>query len=350
MNASRFLAAVLFLISTAVASADDMRAPDPLFAADELLKITLTGPFRTMSRDRDEDPERRPGTLSYVDADGTKVTFAAQLDPRGKSRRDRKICTFPPLWVRLDKDEIEDTLFDKSRRLKLVTHCRSSQSFQDYVVKEFLVYRVFNQLTDASFRVRLLEVTYQDSERDDSVTRYGFFIEHKSRLAKRIGRELMEPAERISTSSLDPEQATIAELFQFMVSNTDFSMIAPPIDDVCCHNAVLFDAGGGRYLPVPYDFDRTGLVSPPNGLPDQNLGQRSFRDRVYRGFCRDQAVMDAALQKTRDKRAAIEGVIRNQKELSDKARGQALKYIASYYDIIDDDRKRERELKCRNVQ
>jgi hypothetical protein len=351
MKACRFLAAALLSVSAcAVAAAETMRAPDPLFDSDELLRITLTGPFRTISRDGDEDPERRPGTLSYTAADGSTVTFSAELEPRGKSRRDRKICTFPPLWVRLDKDEIDDTLFDKQKRLKLVTHCRSSKSFQDYVVKEYLVYRVFNQLTDASFRVRLLEVTYVDSERDDSVTRYGFFIEHKDRLAKRLGRELMEPAERIPTASLDPDQAAISELFQFMVSNTDFSMIAPPIDDVCCHNSVLFDAGEGMYLPVPYDFDRTGLVNPPNGLPDANLGQRSFRDRVYRGFCRDQAVADAALEKTRAKRSAIEGVIRDQRELSDRAKDQALRYIASYYDIIDDERKRARELKCRNVQ
>lgn len=326
-------------------------AGDPLFEADEVLEITLRGPLNRISRDRAAEPELSPGTLTYAGPDGAARTLSVQLEPRGKSRRDREVCTFPPLWVHFDKDQVKGTLFAKQDKLKAVTHCRSPESFQDYVLKEYLAYRIFNALTDESFRVRLLLVSWEESESGRRpMIRYGFFIEHKKRLAKRLGREVVEPEAMFSPSLLLPEPTALAELFQFMVSNTDFSFRAPPVDDVCCHNAVLFAAGEGRYLPVPYDFDRTGLVSPPNGLPDAQLGQRSFRDRRYRGFCHDEAVMEAALERTRAARAGIEALISGQADLGARARSQALDFIAGYYEIIDDPRRRERFLKCRDVQ
>jgi hypothetical protein len=311
-------------------------------------------------------PEVRAGRLRYLDDTGVEQTLAVALEPRGQSRRDREVCTFPPLWVHFEKDAVDDTLFDKQKKLKMVTYCRSPKSFQDYIVKEYLAYRIFNALTDASFRVRLLEVSFQEAESQAKPTiRYGFFIEHKKRLAKRLDMKVREPAERIPPDALLPDQAALAELFQYMVSNTDFSLIAPPVDDTCCHNAVLFTAKGEKgekgdaeaaseqeagermYLPVPYDFDRTGLVSPPNGLPAAELGQRSFRDRVYRGFCREPDYLEEALERTRAARGEIEALIRDEATLGARSKDQALKFIDGYYAVIDDPGRRDRALKCR---
>jgi hypothetical protein len=352
MRSFRFLL-LSALIPVAAFAQEDMHSgePDPLFSSHDVVQIKLTGPFNKISRDKDEEPQLRPGSLSMTGEDGQEQTFAVQLEPRGKSRRDRAVCTFPPLWVHFDSEEVKGTLFKKQKKLKAVTHCRSPNNYQDYVILEYLVYRIFNVLNPpVSFNVRLLEVSYDESTNDKKpLVRYGFFIEHKKRVAKRLNTEILEPADRIHTSTLHPEQTALAELFQFMVSNTDFSFIAPPVDDTCCHNGVLFDAGDGLVYPVPYDFDRTGLVSPPNGLPDANLGQRSFRDRVFRGFCHDPAVMDAAMARTVEARAEIEALIANQPGLSSKGSKNALKFIGSYYDILENEKRRAKDLKCRSV-
>ncbi|MFV2089868.1 MAG: hypothetical protein ACC642_04365 [Pseudomonadales bacterium] len=346
----RFTAFGCMLLAMLVWWGSAIASTDPLFASQEVLEVTLVGPFNKVARDKAEEPEERPGQLSYVDASGVQQTLSVKLSPRGKSRRDRKVCTFPPLKLNLKKSEVKDTLFARQGNLKLVTHCRSSERYQSFLLKEFLVYRIFNELTPVSFNVRLMKITYEDSEsKRDPFSRYGFVIEHKKRLAKRLDSTVMEPMERIAVNSLDSEQAAIAELFQYLVSNTDYSFIAPPVGDNCCHNAVLFDAGDGGYFPVPYDFDRTGLVSPPNGLPDATLGQRSFRDRVFRGFCHDDAVMTAALEKTRASRQAIEQLIASQIDLDRRSRDQTLNFVAAYYTIIDNEKKRKRELKCREL-
>lgn len=324
---------------------------DPLFQNNSLLKISIEGPLRALSRDRAEEGERLPGSLTYLDAQGARATLDVDLQPRGQSRRDREVCTFPPLWVHFEKKSVKETVFAKQNKVKMVTYCRSPKSFQDYIVKEYLVYRIFNRLSDSSFRVRLLEVTFKEEGSDKkSLVRYGFFIEHKKRLAKRLDLKVQEPAGRISHTALESGQAAIAELFQYMVSNTDFSFIAPPENDTCCHNAVLFaeeDAQTPVYVPIPYDFDRTGLVNPPNGQPAIELGQRSFRQRVYRGFCRSPEILDQALEKTLEARSEIESLIRDEAALGKRAKDVALKYVASYYDVVSDPRRLDRELKCR---
>lgn len=347
-------AAIIVCLLLAALGGQPVRAqtdPDPLFADDDVLSITLEGPLRSLARDRAEEPEERPGRLLYTGADGAQVVFDVTLKPRGNSRRDRQVCTFPPLWVNLEKGAVKGTLFAKQNKLKMVTYCRSPDRFQEYVIKEYLVYRILNELTDSSFRVRMLEVAFADTDTGrDPLVRRAFFIEHKKRLGKRIGMDVVEPPDRIPVSSLEPEQASIAELFQFMVSNTDFSFIAPPVDDTCCHNTVLFDAGEGLYLPVPYDFDRTGLVDPPNGEPAAELGQRSFRDRLYRGFCRPPAYLDAAVARTVTARPAIDALIADEPGLSDRTRRRVSDFIAGYYEIVQNPDRRARELNCRDVQ
>ena len=323
---------------------------DPLFAGDEVLAITLRGPFAKMAQDRSPEPEEQPGTLAYVDANGQERTFDVQIRPRGKSRRDRLVCTFPPLRLNFKTKALTGTLLEGQDKLKLVTHCRSTASFQNFVLKEYLVYRLMNVLTESSFRARLLKITYQESDAGKgSSERYGFVIEHKNRLAKRLGLRVHEPLERIAVSSLAPPEAALAELYQYLVSNTDFSFIAPPIDDKCCHNAILLAGHPAGYVPVPYDFDRTGLVDPPNGQPAESLGQRTFRDRVYRGFCHPEPAIDNAIEATRAARADLLGLVENQVDLAKSHKVKALKFVESYYQIVDDQKRRERGIKCRSI-
>ncbi len=195
---------------------------DPLFATNEVLEVTLTGLFNEMSRDRNEEPEYRPGRFSYIAADGTLNEFKIKVRPRGKSRRDRSVCTFPPLQLNFKKGELTDTLFTNQNTLKLVTHCRNQERFQNYLLKEYLAYRILNELSDVSFKVRLLRINYEETAgRKKVLQRYGFLIEHKKRMATRLHVEVVEP-DRIKYSAPEPVQASIAGLFQYMVSNTNY--------------------------------------------------------------------------------------------------------------------------------
>lgn len=327
----------------ALASADG----DPLFTDDSVLAVTLTAPLRALSRDRDAEPEYRPGRFSFTDIDGAVKEVDIKVRPRGKSRRKKDVCRFPPLRLNFPKKQVEGTLFDQQNILKLVTHCRSSESFQQYVLKEYLAYRMFNLMSDASFRVRLLKITYLDSERDSKpLERYGFLIEHKNRLADRLDTGVAE-VNSIGYTALVPEQSSLVELFQYMISNTDFSIIAAIEGESCCHNSVLLEGPDDTYLPVPYDFDRTGLVDPPNGEPAEELGQRNLRDRLYRGFCRDPQYTNGAIAKAAELRPQFESLIGQLPDLSERMRKKAVDFLAAYYRIAEDPKRREAKMECR---
>lgn len=310
-------------------------ASEHLFENDAPLAVTLFAPFREIARDDAEVQEERDGVLEFADRAGSHE-IPIRVRARGKSRREPGHCSFPPLRLNLPKKEVEGTLFGGQNKLKLVTHCRDGASFQQYVLREFLVYRVYNLLTDASFRVRLLNLSYVDTgRRDKRIDRVGFVIEHKRELAKRLAMELVE-VDELDSARLAPAETGLLELFQFFVSNVDFSLVAAPEGSACCHNTVLLRRDDGLVVPVPYDFDATGFVSPPYAQPLQMLDQRSVRDRRYRGFCRPGQYLDDAVAAVRRARAAIDAEIDGLEPLNDRHRGQVHRLVDDFYTILDD--------------
>ncbi|MCZ6854602.1 MAG: hypothetical protein O7G86_11850 [Gammaproteobacteria bacterium] len=326
-------------------------APDPLFATDTLLEITLNAPLRAIIRDRANAPEDRPGTLGYTGQDGNEIWIDVGVRARGKSRREKDTCRFPPIRINVQKKEVAHSLFAHQDKLKLVTHCNSSARYEQYLLKEYLVYNTLNVLTDNSFKVRLLKVHYLDGDKDLG-TFSGFFIEHKDRLAKRIDRKLTEPVS-VVRGQLESAYTGLIELFQLMIGNTDFSFLRGPGGDVCCHNVVLF-ANDGQFQPIPYDFDATGIVNPPYAVPNDSLRLKSVTQRMFRGFCRSEESIattsslfqtaKTAIYELFSDRPILEGT-----GLTKRTSEKATKYLDSFYAIIDDPKQIDRRInqKCR---
>ena len=217
--------------------------------------------------------------------------------------------------------------------------------------REYLAYQVLNLVTDASFNVRLLEIEYVDQDRGGkAMTHPGFFIEHKSRLAKRLEAELVEH-DRLRPEQLEPVAASLAELYQFFISNTDFSFIAGPVNDLCCHNAVLLAGQDGQVIPVPYDFDAAGLIDAPYAIPQTALGQRNVRDRVFRGFCRPEPYLSDAVSKFQSVRGDVFALIDDLAGLDDRTRQRVVRFVEDFYAILDDEKKFAAEIggACRRL-
>ncbi len=223
---------VTFTLLAASAWAETGRTPDPLFQDDATLHVTITAPLTTLVKERPKK-DYLPGVFQFADADGTAVNLDLEIRTRGHFRHER--CKFPPLTLNFKKSQTKGTLFDKQNKLKLVVHCEKSDRYEQIVLREFLAYRIFNVVTDLSYRARLLRVTYVDNEkqRKDEV-RYAYLIEHKKRLAKRIDRKEVE-IERATIRSIQADQLNLTSIFEFLIANTDFSPIAAPPGEKCCH-------------------------------------------------------------------------------------------------------------------
>jgi hypothetical protein len=336
-NGRGFWVLLLGLGGTA-AHADD--ATTALFAGTEPIPITLEAPFAQLQRDDDAEPAYRPATLTWKDATGTDVRIPLEVRPRGKSRREETACEFPPLRLNFPKDGPAGTPFSTLNKVKLVTHCGPLDSdrpqFAQRVELEMLLYRAFNRLSATSFRVRPLDITYVDTGRDNKrFAQPGFLIEPENVLAKRYDAKAADVVS-ITPADLEPVQANLIEIFEFMIGNTDFSMLQGPEGDHCCHNIVLLAPPNGALLAVPYDFDATGVVNPPYAAPVPTLKIRNVRQRLYRGRCRPQASIDATLSVFREARADIVALFQNDARLDPKAKDETIEYLDAFYTLIDD--------------
>lgn len=316
----------------------------PLFASHEPLALTLSTDISWI-RDTRSDEEEVEGTVRYVGADGVEVTVPVKVRARGNFRREKRNCNFPPLRLNFAGKAVEGTVFEGQDKTKLVTPCHDSRdNFQQYVLHEYLVYRTFQLLSPVGFRVRLVNITYEDPDGGyDTRTKTAFFIEEDEQMAAR-NRGTLSEWEQFHPLSMEADQSSVVALFQYMIGNTDFSL---PM----FHNAVLIRSEDGQYLPVPYDFDWSGVVNARYAVPDPQLPIRSVQERVFRGFCRegvDHAALAAQFNARRD---AIWALYEGMAEVTDGERKRALGYYEKFYETLNDPRRYEREIlrACRTV-
>ena len=331
------------------AAADEHETEDkvaPLFQSNDLLEVRIAAPLDEIMRIRSREDEL-PGTITYRDDSGDDVTVNIGVRTRGKYRHQKDVCPFAPL--RLNFKKPKGTVFARSDKLKLVTHCRNTVNrYKQALLREYLAYRIFNMLTDESFRVRLLKVRYIDSPTGEFVEdSYAFLIEHRSQLAKRIGLEY-NPTEKTRVAEIAPAHTNLGSVFQYMVGNTDFSPIKGADGEACCHNYMLFGMEPGATLAIPYDFDMTGIVSAPYASHNPAFRLRNIRQRLYRGRCVNNDYLPQTRQVFKENRQAIYDLLDELPEFSALSAKKTTAYIDDFYEIIDSDKEFERRLteKC----
>jgi hypothetical protein len=316
------------LASISLAAASAAHAATPLFASDEPIMIGISGPIGAISGNAEDSTAPRPATLS---APGEPAAFPIRLAARGITRRKSDICQFPPLRVEFLQPPPASSLFAGQRRLKLVTHCRNSEGFQQYLLLEYSAYRIFNLISPVSFRARLARVNYTSDAGRAVVSRYGFFIEDKDDVARRNGLREARTGDRIAPSQLEPRQAARFALFEYMIGNLDWSMRAGPAGQGCCHNGRLLTGTTGQLIAFPYDFDYSGLVDAPYAVPPEGFGNGSVRNRIYRGYCSHNAEAIAAAAEIRALRPQIEGLFGQIPGLEDRTRRKTLSYLGQFF-------------------
>ena len=324
-----FALAILATSSAAVAQG----APKPLFSSDAPIRFTIQGPVNSIARKAAKSVEPQAATLSMT---APPESHPIRLSPRGLSRRTGGICDFPPLRVEFTQPPAASSLFLGQRRLKLVTHCKSSAGHQQHVLLEYSAYRLLNELTPVSHKVRLATVDYAEPNGKVSISRSGFFIEDLDDMAKRNGLSEARVGDRISASQLEPTHASRVALFMYMIGNLDWSMRAGPQGEGCCHNSRLL-SGGAALVPVAYDFDYSGLVDAPYAVPPAQIRVRSVRQRFYQGYCRHNPQVVAAAAEMRARRPALEAVYSQIPGLDERTRRKALSYLAGFFQEIATD-------------
>ncbi len=280
--------------------------------------------------------------VHYKDYSATKTI---RLKARGNNRRDQ--CFFPPIYLNFKTDPIKNSELKGIKKIKLITHCSSSKSYIDYILKEYLVYKLYNILSDYSFRVKLLNMKYIDTgKKDRNYDRFGVLIEPLDLLTKRTGSVEIESA-AVRGENVIEEEADLVSLFQYMIGNTDWKIKGG-------HNTKFMKSMTKvtpKVTPVPYDFDYAGFVGTHYSHPQEWTSIEDVKQREYLGYCRnsDEEYLKI-INKFIDKKDEIIETINSFSYFDEQERKSLIKYIESFYNEIEDSKYILSVLKnqCRN--
>jgi hypothetical protein len=326
------LAALSLLFSSALVSP---ALADSLFEDDAALELRLSGPLRTLVRDRRaNDPEEHPFILTIGD---TEIPVDVRV--RGKSRK--KVCSFPPLRLDFSPEQTGGTIFEGQNKIKLVTHCRSNrENLENNLLEEYTAYRIFNLISDIGYRVRLLRIQYEDTEgklKDIDRPYYAFLIESDSELARRAGSSVAK-VQGVPYSRLNDEQTARFYVFQYLIGNFDWSYVIADGAETCCHNVDLLERDGALY-PVPYDFDMSGIVNASYTHVPESLSIRRATQRVYRGYCKlEMEKLAAAFDEIVALRDDIMQLVRNSPVTGDEDISSRERFIGHFFERAIEDR------------
>ena len=213
--------------------------------------------------------------------------------------------------------------------MKMVTHCEGGSDAGEYVLKEYLAYRIYNILSPYSFRVRLVRMKYIDTGRKNRESEnWAFIIEPENLLVQRKNMYSVKN-DGLGMSHMLPEDMERVALFEYMIGNADYSVSGR-------HNVKIIgqkEIGVQGFIPVPYDFDYSGLVNASYAVPGENLGIRSVTDRYYLGPCRDPESCRETIDLFTEKREEIIGMVEGFPFLERRNKSEMRAYLNEFFNL-----------------
>ncbi|NLJ42849.1 MAG: type II toxin-antitoxin system HipA family toxin [Bacteroidales bacterium] len=308
--------------------ADTQDVKVTLFDSDDLFEIFLSFDITKYKREKMSD-DYLDAKLRYVENINDTVTKKIKVRPRGNIRRSA-ICDFPPLMLNFQMKDPSDSKFAGINKLKFVTYCKLG--FEDYILREYLVYKLYNVITDYSFRVRLFKINYINTAKEKKpIVQYGFAIEPIRHLEKRTKtQEIIYGG--VTQRNLRPDMLDRAALFNYMIGNTDWSV---PIG----HNIqLLYQPGAPENevnLPVPYDFDYAGIVNTDYAIPFESLPIQNTRQRLYMAVCRSDETFMNTVNEFVQKKDALYRVINDFPYLNPRSKKDMTSFLDGFFALIN---------------
>jgi hypothetical protein len=311
---------------------DTLMVYEDLFEIEEPLHLTMKFDMKTFKRTRQKE-KYQPCEMTCHVTDSFHVTHQVRIKARGIFRRDN--CSTPPFWLNIRYAGIETEQLKDVRKLKMVIRCRGSAQYSSYVLREYLTYKIYNIITPHSFKVRLVRLTMVDTGHKDkkSTEDWAFLIEPEELMAKRVTGKIIK-SDELSIRTVNREMMDLVAMYQYLIGNGDFSVTGR-------HNLkilALANPDMAGFVPVPYDFDYTGLVNAHYAIPGETLGIKNVRERYYLGPCRPESVIQLAIDKLFSYREEIKDYIKNFEYLEEKDRLDMISYIESFYNSADNEK------------
>ncbi len=276
----------------------------------------------------------KQGIATFTFENGETWTDSLEVKVRGVFRAAK--CDNPPLKIKYSKKLLKKRGLKKRNEYKLVYPCKNTKEYQNYIYKEYLIYKLYNELTDKSLRVHLIDFTLQDAAGQmETIQTTGFIVEHREEIIKRLDAHKND-MRCLPIKMLSPHEYTLFQVFQYMIGNVDWL-----IEN--CKNAEVVQLQDSTIIPIPYDFDFTGLVNPPYAVPAPQFKQKRVTDRYFLGHEKSMEELTPVFNLFKEKKATFFQIINDFDYLPKKSRKEMIYYLNSFYRILDRPKRVKRE-------
>jgi hypothetical protein len=342
---------LLFLVASTLVK--PVYAKKPLFKSDEPLKAALSATLSQLYKQKKQEVRLyQDATLSFRSDGGTQK---ANLKVRTRGNWRRLNCNHPPLRLNFKKTANDGSLFERQDKIKLVGQCKNGSKYEQFVGLEYLIYKIWAELSPHHLKSRRVEMSYIDTDgRMKPRTANTFIIESIEDAAKRSKKKLLD-VETIKRSQLDQQATALLEIFQLFIGNTDYSTITGQPGSTCCHNVRLIvdktnspETSTG-VIPIPYDFDASGFVDAPYSAPAAQYPIEDVRRRYFSGTCKEERHFMSAIARFNDRKIALYDIVNGADYLNAFSLKKTQKYLDAFYTLVNDPKRVQKEIlgRCR---
>ena len=300
-----------------------------LFMEDDALDIRLDFDIGTFMKEKSEE-EYLDAEITIYGGERDSVFAKIKVSARGNYRR--RTCDFPPVMLNMKDIETAYSDLNDLERVKLVSHCKEGEEYQNYVLREYLAYKLYNLVTDYSFRVRLLNISYYDINYDTLFAkRTGFILEPVDFLEKRFNMGEIEDIE-IRQENVENDILLKLSVFEYLLANSDWAV---PL----LHNLKAFgnEESLDNLIAVPYDFDYSGWVNAHYSVVRIDIGLEKFTDRAFFGPCCSREEYRAVLGYYLGLEDIIIDTIKEFEYLKGRERNDLIRFVRSFYKLYSKD-------------
>lgn len=276
--------------------------------------------------------EYHKANATITTASGEEI-IERKVEVRARGKFRSRFCASPPLKIKFKKSGLKKEGFNKWNEFKLVYPCKEGPGFQHYILKEYLVYKLLNELTDYSYRVQLISLQLVDETGTlPTHSSIGFMVEDLEELTDRLElkKEIVEGALPNELSSPD---YTLLQVFQFCIGNTDWTL-APS------RNLDMIKTEDDRLIPIPFDFDFAGIVNAEYASIDRGLVDKTVAGRFFMGHNKSMAELQPVFDLFREKENRFYEIIDDFQRLPQKERKKMRKYLQSFFKILSQPEKK----------
>ena len=311
-------------VRATASKSDAQSSKTSLFDSDKILSITLEGDIHKLLNNRTGETKYIPIILSYKGADSNEISIPIYVKTRGHYRRDKGNCLYPPLLLHFS-NTAAPSLFPENTSLKLVMPCRG----EDFIIHEWLVYKLYNLVTPQSFRARLVKVRLKDTgNKKMPLPFFGIILEQDLQMARRNNDIILK--KKIRPQQTIREPFIKMAVFEYLIGNTDWSV------EFLQNIKLIAQDSASTPIAVPYDFDLSGIVDAPYAKPAEELNMSSVHERRYRGYCeKDLRIFDSAIVFYNRLKNDIYKTYTDCFLLDEKYIKQTLKYLDEFYSTIN---------------